>query len=64
MRIAGPTGVEGLTDHLLTPAFSASLGLLTWGARGVTGYEPSRYDTESGPGVMSRMRDWARGLFP
>ena len=64
VRIAGPTGVEGLTDHLLTPAFSTSLGLLMWGARGVTGYEPARYDTETGAGMLGRMREWARGLLP
>jgi cell division protein FtsA len=64
VRIAGPTGVEGLTDHLLTPAFSGSLGLLMWGARGVTGYEPARYDTETGPGMLGRLRDWGRGLLP
>ncbi len=64
VRIAGPTGVEGLTDHLLTPAFSTSLGLLTWGARGVTEFDPARYDAETGPGMLGRMREWARGLFP
>jgi cell division protein FtsA len=64
VRVAGPTGVEGLTDHLLTPAFSTSLGLLMWGARSVTGYEPLRYETATGPSVLNRMREWARGLFP
>jgi cell division protein FtsA len=64
VRVAGPTGVEGLTDHLLTPEFSTSLGLLMWGARSVTGYEPLRYDTTAGPSVLNRMREWARGLFP
>ena len=64
VRVAGPTGVEGLTDHLLTPAFSTSLGLLMWGARSVTGYEPLRYETApaaasstacaTGQGVCSR----------
>ena len=64
VRVAGPTGVEGLTDHLLTPAFSTSLGMLIWGARSVQGYEPARYETVSGSSVLNRMRDWARGLFP
>src|SRR5687767_1798907 len=40
VRVAGPTGVGGLTDHLLTPAYSTSMGLLLWGARSVRGYEP------------------------
>ena len=64
VRVAGPTGVEGLTDHLLTPEFSTSLGLLMWGARSVTGYEPLRYETTAGASVLNRMREWARGLFP
>ena len=64
VRVAGPSGVQGLTDHLLTPAYSTSLGLLMWGARAVHGYEPLRYDSAAAPGVMNRMRDWARGLLP
>ncbi|HUR16521.1 MAG TPA: cell division protein FtsA [Candidatus Limnocylindrales bacterium] len=64
VRVAGPTGVAGLTDHLLTPAFSTSLGLLMWGGRGVQGYASAQYETEASAGMMGRMRDWARGLFP
>jgi len=63
-RVAGPSGVEGLTDHLLTPAFSTSLGLLMWGARSVQGFEPARYESGPTPGMLNRMRDWARGLLP
>jgi cell division protein FtsA len=64
VRVAGPSGVEGLTDHLLTPAFSTSLGLLMFGARSVQGFESARYESAAAPGVLSRMREWARGLFP
>jgi cell division protein FtsA len=64
VRVAGPTGVEGLTDHLLTPAFSTSLGLLKWGARSVQGYEPAHYESAPAPNVLARMREWARGLLP
>jgi cell division protein FtsA len=64
VRVAGPSGVEGLTDHLLTPAFSTSLGLLMFGARSVQGYEPARYEGGPTPGMLNRMRDWARGLLP
>ena len=45
VRVAGPSGVSGLTDHLLTPAYSTSLGLLMWGAQAVHGYEPLRYES-------------------
>jgi cell division protein FtsA len=64
VRVAGPSGVSGLTDHLLTPANSTSLGLLTWGAQSVHGYEPARYESAAAPGMLNRMRDWARGLLP
>src|SRR2546426_1067593 len=32
-RIAGPTGLGGLTDQIATPPYSAASGLLLWGAR-------------------------------
>ena len=64
VRIAGPSGVSGLTDHLLTPAYSTSLGLLIWGAQQVHGFEPVRYESAPADGMINRMRDWARGLLP
>jgi cell division protein FtsA len=64
VRVAGPSGVGGLVDHLLTPAYSTSLGLLMWGAQSVHGYEPARYESAPAPGMLGRMREWARGLFP
>jgi cell division protein FtsA len=64
VRVAGPAGVGGLTDHLLTPAYSTSLGLLLWGARSVRGYEPLRYESAPAPNVVGRMREWVRALFP
>jgi len=64
VRVAGPSGVSGLTDHLLTPAYSTALGLLIWGAQTVHGEDSRAYETAQGPGVLGRMRDWARGLLP
>ena len=64
VRVAGPTGVTGLTDHLLTPAYSTSLGLLMWGGQTMRGWEPSRYESAPSPGFLGRMREWARGLLP
>jgi cell division protein FtsA len=64
VRVAGPSGVGGLTDHLLTPAYSNAIGLLLWGARTVRGYEPLRYESAPAPGMVGRMREWLRGLFP
>ncbi len=64
VRVAGPSGVSGLTDHLLTPAYSTSLGLLMWGAQTVRGSELRSYESAPAPGVLGRMREWARGLLP
>jgi cell division protein FtsA len=64
VRVAGPTGVGGLTDHLLTPAYSTAIGLLLWGARTVRGYEPLRYESAPSGGALGRAREWIRGLFP
>ena len=36
VRVAVPGGVGGLTDGLLSPAYSTSMGLLLWAARVVT----------------------------
>jgi cell division protein FtsA len=64
VRIAGPSGVSGLTDHLLTPSYSTSLGLLIWGAQQVHGFEPLRYESAPAPGMLNRLREWGRGLLP
>lgn len=64
VRVAGPSAVSGLTDHLLTPAYATPLGLLLWAARSLRGYEPMRYESAPVPGVVGRLRDWLRGLFP
>src|SRR5436190_193102 len=64
VRIAAPSGVGGLVDNLLTPVYSASVGLLMWGAASVTAGEPSRYDSAPAMGGLGRIRDAIRSLFP
>jgi cell division protein FtsA len=64
VRTAAPAGVGGLTDNLLTPAYSTSMGLLLWGARAVTTGEPGRYESAPAGGALARMREWFRALFP
>jgi cell division protein FtsA len=64
VRVAAPSGVGGLTDHLLTPAYATSIGLLLWGARAVTQGDPAHYESAPAGGALGRMRDWVRGLFP
>jgi len=64
VRVGVPAGVGGLVDHLITPAFSTSIGLLVWGARSITAGEPGRYESAPARGGFGRVRDWVRGLFP
>src|SRR3970282_1011891 len=53
-----------LVDHLLTPAFSTSIGLLMWGARAVTEGDGGRYESAPAGGVLGRLREWLRSLVP
>ncbi|HEX5450806.1 MAG TPA: cell division protein FtsA [Candidatus Limnocylindrales bacterium] len=65
VRVAAPIGVGGLTDHLLTPAFSTAIGLLRWGARSIDEEDQQgRYGQGPGSGLLARLRDWLRTLFP
>jgi cell division protein FtsA len=64
VRVAAPAGVGGLVDHLLTPAFSTSIGLLLWGAHAVAEGEPGRYESAPAGGALGRAREWLRNLFP
>ena len=64
VRVAAPIGVGGLTDHLLTPAFSTSIGLLRWGARQVLQGDPALYEAPGGRQPFARVRGWVRNLFP
>ncbi len=64
VRVASPSGVGGLTDHLLTPGYSTAIGLLLWAARVVTTHESERYETPSTSPGWARLREIARRLFP
>jgi cell division protein FtsA len=64
VRVAGPTGVGGLVDNLLTPAYSTAIGLLRWGAAVTMSGEPVRYDSAPAGGLIGRIRDALRNLFP
>jgi cell division ATPase FtsA len=64
VRIGAPVGVSGLVDHLLTPAFSTSIGLLRLWEREFRQGEPGRYESAPAGGVVGRLRDWVRNLFP
>ena len=64
VRVAAPAGIGGLTDGLLSPAYSTSIGLLLWGAHAMTVQQPTRYESAPAFGVVGRVREILRGLFP
>jgi cell division protein FtsA len=64
VRVVAPTSVSGLTDSILTPAYSTSIGLLQWGASFLEDGEPRRFESAPAAGMLGRMRDAVRGLFP
>jgi cell division protein FtsA len=64
VRVVSPSGIGGLTDSILTPAFSTSIGLLQWGATFLDEGEPARYESAPAAGALGRLRDAIRGLFP
>jgi len=59
-----PTGIGGLTDNILNPAYSTAIGLLYWGAKGLESGEVQRFESAPAGGLPSRLRDAIRNLFP
>jgi cell division protein FtsA len=64
VRVAGPAGIGGLVDTLLTPTYSTAEGLLQWGAATLNSTESSRYESAPAMGIFGRMRDAVRSMFP
>ncbi len=64
VRIAGPSGIGGLTDTILNPAYSTAVGLLAWGAAGLGAGDAARYESSGPSGFLGRLRDALRNLFP
>jgi cell division protein FtsA len=64
VRVAAPTGIGGLVDTLLTPAYSTGVGLLHWGATTLVDGEPMRYESAPPMGGLGRIRDALRSIFP
>jgi cell division protein FtsA len=64
VRVVAPSGVGGLTDSILTPAYSTAIGLLQWGATFLDEGESARYESAPAGGLLGRLRDAIRGLFP
>jgi cell division protein FtsA len=64
VRVVAPTGVSGLTDSILSPAYATAIGLLQWGARSLADGEPTRYESAPAFGILGRLRDALRSIFP
>lgn len=63
VRIGAPTGVYGLTDQIMTPAFATTVGLLKWGLE--QEFEPAS-GRKGRPlaGLGSRIGGWFRNFLP
>jgi cell division protein FtsA len=64
VRVVAPSGIGGLTDSILTPAYATAIGLLHWGARSLADGEPARYESVPAFGILGRFRDALRSIFP
>jgi cell division protein FtsA len=64
VRVVGPSGVGGLTDSILTPAYATSIGLLQWGASMLDDGEPQRYESAPAAGVLGRLRSAVKSMLP
>jgi cell division protein FtsA len=64
VRVMAPTNVTGLTDSILTPAYASAIGLLQWGATALAEGEPARYESAPAFGLLGRIRDSLRSIFP
>jgi cell division protein FtsA len=64
VRVVGPTGVGGLTDSILTPAYATSIGLLQWGASMLDDGEAPRYESAPANGVLGRLRSAVKSMLP
>ena len=65
-RIGAPRDLHGLTDMLLDPAYSTSVGLLQWAvheAEASTWHRPARASMDLS-GIWKRLGNWARVLLP
>jgi cell division protein FtsA len=64
VRVVAPSGVAGLTDSILTPAYATGIGLLRWGSTMLDEGESTRYESAPVAGLLGRIRDAFRSMFP
>lgn len=64
VRIGTPTGVAGLTDQIMTPAFAASVGLLRWGMEEAYDGTEESGSTRPLAGVGNAIVGWLKNFLP
>jgi cell division protein FtsA len=64
VRVAGPTGVGGLTDNIMNPAYSTAIGLLYWGAKALESGEATRFESAPASGLLGRVKDGLGHFLP
>lgn len=75
VRVGVPRGLNGLSDALGSPAYSASIGLMLWGVRRLNNVEMSQQQSRafavgegnrprSNAGVGKKFRGWLREFLP
>ena len=59
IRRGCPVNAGGLTDHVNTPVFATAVGLVRYASR----RQGSRPHRQMPPGMVNRVREWARGYL-
>src|SRR5262249_7814756 len=67
-RVGGPSHLTGLVDSINSPAFSTSVGLLSWGLKNTdqNGKAPTQGTAPDGPGwrdVFGRFGSWLKHFW-
>lgn len=63
VRLAKPTGVEGLLDVVANPIYATSVGLLTYGAKHQLGELVFARKEEEPIDFFARVKNWIKGNF-
>ena len=64
VRVVAPTGRRRPHRFDPHPGLRDGIGLLVWGARSLAEGEPTRYESTPAFGVLGRLRDALRSIFP
>jgi cell division protein FtsA len=64
VRVARPDNLLGLTDQLLTPEFSTSVGLLYWALLMTESNLPANHGSLTQGTAWKKAVKWLKGLLP